>query len=206
MDGHELHFGTNHLSHFLLFQLLTPVLLASSTPSWNSRVNVVSSLIHRFAPVNLDDPDFKTTPYDPAMAYASSKCANIWFANHLERLYSSQGLHAILLHPGGIQTGLQDHHDPEYAALMQNTFEQFPDLARTMKTMKQGAATTVLAAVGRDFEGKGGIYLDDCAVAPEWVEGRDGIDGPGYRSWAFNEEGERRLWTISEGMVEIATK
>ena len=51
-DGFETQFGTNHLSHFLLFNLLKPLLLssASTSPSSGSRVITVSSLGHRIAP------------------------------------------------------------------------------------------------------------------------------------------------------------
>lgn len=193
-DGFESHFGVNHLSHFLLFSLLRPTLLATPSP----RVIIVSSLIHRFSPTLLSDPNFESTPYDPAIAYASSKTANIWFANHLSRLYPQ--ITAISLHPGGIETGLQAHHDPAYLKLMEQFYAAYPEIKTAFKSCEQGAATTVLAAVGKEFQGRGGIYMEDCAVAEEWKEG-DSVFAGGYAKFAFDEENETKLWEISERMI-----
>ncbi|KAK5958870.1 hypothetical protein OHC33_000714 [Knufia fluminis] len=203
-DGFESHFGVNHLAHFLLFQLLKDTLIASSTPTFQSRVIAVGSLIHRLSPTLLSDPNFGSTPYDPALAYASSKTANTWFANHLERLYANKGIHAISLHPGAINSGLQRFHAPEYQEMMQKAIpeEDMPGLMKTFKSLEQGAATTVLAAVGRAFEGEGGIYLDDCQVAPLY-DPKDKIYAPGYAAHAFDEAGEEKLWQMSLKMVGL---
>jgi NAD(P)-dependent dehydrogenase (short-subunit alcohol dehydrogenase family) len=205
-DGYESHFGVNHLGHYLLFQLLKSALLKASTPSFNSRVVVLSSLIHRFAPLNKPDYNFRTMPYDSAAAYASSKCANIHFANHISRLYGSQGLHALSLHPGGIMSGLQRYHSPEYLAMMQSymTGQAGEKMMQSFKNVEQGAATTVLAAIGREFEGMDGVYLEDCAVAEVLKDeevtrallGKKGVAG-----WVFDEETERALWRDSAEMV-----
>jgi NAD(P)-dependent dehydrogenase (short-subunit alcohol dehydrogenase family) len=106
-DGFEAQFGTNHLAHFLLFHLLLPTLLASSTPALASRVVNVSSLGHRSSPVLFDDLDLKRCGYNKWTAYGQSKTANILMANEIERRYGGQGLHATSLMPGGIMTGLQ---------------------------------------------------------------------------------------------------
>lgn len=148
----------------------------------------------------MNDPNFKSTPYDPAIAYASSKTANIWFANHLTRLYSPE-INAISVHPGGIETGLQAGHDPAYLKLMEDTYTAYPELKKTFKSIEQGAATTVLAATGRRFEGKGGLYLDDCAVTKEWNAEKDSIFAGGYAKHAFDEDSEKSLWEMSERMT-----
>ncbi|KAG7146990.1 Oxidoreductase calI like protein [Verticillium longisporum] len=95
-DGFEAQFGTNHLGHFLLFQLLKPDLLAASTPDFQSRVVSVASSAHRYSKVRLDDLNFEKDPYEPWTAYGQSKTANIYFANEVERRYGSKGLHASL--------------------------------------------------------------------------------------------------------------
>lgn len=82
-DGFETHFGTNHLGHFLLFQLLKPVLLASSTPGYNSRVVSVSSSSHSMSPILFDDLNLKKCGYSPYKAYGQSKTANIYLANEV---------------------------------------------------------------------------------------------------------------------------
>ena len=76
-DGFGSQFGVNHLAHFLLFQLLKPTLLASSTPDFNSRVVTVASANHRFSNVHLDDLDLKKTGYDAFVSYGQSKTANV---------------------------------------------------------------------------------------------------------------------------------
>ena len=109
-DGFETQFGTNHLSHFLLFNLLKPLLLSASTSTSGSRVVAVSSLGHRIAPTRPHDFNF-TEPdsYQPWAAYGQAKTANIHFANGISRRFGGQGLHGLSLHPGGIMTGLQVH-------------------------------------------------------------------------------------------------
>lgn len=109
-DGFEQQFGVNHLAHFYLFQLLKPMLLNSTTPSFNSRVISVASSIHTMGSVKVGDYNLEKCGYDPFVGYASSKTCNIWMANELERRYGAQGLHSISVHPGGIETGLQASH------------------------------------------------------------------------------------------------
>ena len=111
MDGFESQFGVNHLSHFLLFQLLKPALLASSTAEFQSRVVMVASSGHRNSGVDLDDIMFEHREYKPFVAYGQSKTSNIYTANEIERRYGSKGVHGLSLHPGGIKTGLQKHMD-----------------------------------------------------------------------------------------------
>ena len=193
-DGFETQFGTNHLAHFLLFQLLKPALLSSSTPNFNSRVVSLSSIAHRYFPPNLDNI-MLTGEYEPNRAYAYSKTANIWFANEIERKYGSQGVHALSLNPGGIWTGLQDHVAEQVAA-----WKEDPNVINYMKSLEQGAATTVWAAIGKVLEGKGGLYLDNCQVSPPVVEGYQLLD-TGYEKWAYDPENEAKLWKMSNEYV-----
>lgn len=193
-DGFETQFGTNHLAHFLLFQLLKPALLASSTPEFNSRVVAVSSLAHRYNPPKLDNIQL-IGEYTPNHAYAHSKTANIWFANYIDRAYGAQGLHALSLHPGGIATGLQVHVADEMAKHAQN-----PVVVAILKSPEQGAATTVWAAVAKAWEGKGGRYLEDCTVSGPAREGYAILE-PGYESWAYDAESEKKLWDMSNELV-----
>ena len=99
-DGFETQLGTNHLAHFLLFHLLKPALLAGSTPSFHSRVVNLSSESHRQSEIHFDNLNLEGA-YDPGVAYAQSKVANIYMANEIESRYGSSGLHGLSLHPGG---------------------------------------------------------------------------------------------------------
>lgn len=194
-DGFEGQFGTNHLAHFLLFQLLKPTLLASSTPELNSRVVALSSMGHRSGGINFEDCNFQNGGYSAWRAYGQSKTANIYMANEIERRYGGKGLHALSLHPGGIATGLQVHMSEEAKA----GFAKDEKVRNYMKSPAQGAATTVYAAVSKEWEGRGGRYLEDCAEAEENVRGAM----EGYASWAYDEEGEKRLWRDSCAMVGV---
>ncbi|KAF1915287.1 hypothetical protein BDU57DRAFT_548975 [Ampelomyces quisqualis] len=194
-DGFETQFGTNHLAHFLLFQLVKPALLNSSTPDFQSRVVSVSSMAHRYFPPNMDNLMLKGE-YNANHAYAHAKTANIWFANEIERRYGAQGLHAFSLHPGGIWTGLQVH-------LPNDTMEGWKadgQVHKMMKSIEQGAATSVWAAVGNVWEGKAGKYLEDCQISPPAAEGYTIFDA-GYEKWAYDPENEARLWKLSNEWV-----
>ncbi|KAJ4258971.1 hypothetical protein NW762_008059 [Fusarium torreyae] len=110
VDGYELQFGTNHLSHFLLFQLLKPALFAAATPELPSRVVNLSSSSHNIHGINDSDGySFQRGDYDPGMAYGQSKTANIYMANEIERRYGAEHLHATSVHPGIVATGLTRH-------------------------------------------------------------------------------------------------
>jgi len=201
-DGFEAQFATNHLSHFLLFNLVKEAMLASSTPERNSRVVVVSSVGHRVGKVQFGNYSFSDpngTEYSPWGAYAQSKVATIYMANYIDRVYGPHGLHALSLHPGGIDTGLQLH----VSDMMEN-FKNDPEVVKTMKSLEQGAATSVYAAVGREWEGKGGVYLEDCDVAPvlEDGEGAD-MSGRGVAAYALDIEAEDKMWQDSTKMVGL---
>jgi len=100
-DGFETQFGTNHLAHFLLFNLLKDTLIKPSTPSFNSRVVMVSSFGHRGGLPRFADYSYEQHPdeYSPFGAYASSKGANVYMANYIDWHFGPQGLHATSLHP-----------------------------------------------------------------------------------------------------------
>ncbi len=190
-EGWEMQFATNHLGHFLLASRLMPTLLQSAP----ARVVSLSSAGHALTPVLLDDPNFEHTDYEPWLAYGQAKTANIWFATELNRRYAEQGVNATALHPGVISTDLSRH-------LTKETLE--PILARLSergegpKTIPQGAATSVFAATAPELEGVGGVYLADCQVVDEhsaqYIQ---------YAPHAFDQDGEARLWSMSEQLLGI---
>src|SRR5271167_1865492 len=105
-DGFETQFGTNHLGHFVLVNRIAPLLAAGG------RLINLSSSGHRFSNVDLQDPNFERTPYEPFVAYGRSKTANILFAVAFDRRHRSRGIRAAAVHPGGIQTELGRYVDP----------------------------------------------------------------------------------------------
>jgi NAD(P)-dependent dehydrogenase (short-subunit alcohol dehydrogenase family) len=205
VDGFEEQFGTNHLAHFLLFQLLKDTMLASAAPSFHSRVVAVSSQAHRQFPMDFEHLNPSPSKYDPVKAYSYSKLANVWMANEIERLYGAQGLHAWSLHPGGIRTQLNQARltwGYVYDIGMVVFKAGIKNAQRNLMSAEQGAATTVWAAVGKDLEGQGGKYLERCAVADPVEKGWGPLD-PGYAPWAYDVNGARRLWDLSMKMVDL---
>lgn len=195
-DGFEMQFGTNHLAHFLLFQCLKDSLLAGAkaSPDFASRVVSLSSTGHRVNPVQLDDVNLEGEgKYTPWGAYGNSKTANIWMANQIERLYGSQGIHGYSAHPGGIATPLQKHVQEMMDAAMKSEV-----IMNHMKSVEQGAATSVWAATARELEGKGGVYCEDSAVAgPLQKDAPNPQIATGHATWAYDPEGEEKLWSVS---------
>ncbi|RDW62385.1 short-chain dehydrogenase-1 [Coleophoma cylindrospora] len=195
-DGFELQFGTNHLAHFLFFNLLKETMLKSSTPEFQSRVVNVSSSGHAGGEVQFGNYKFEDGNFNIWAAYGQSKTANIYMANEIENRYGSKGLHGLSLNPGGIWTGLQKDVPEETMKVWKSN----PNVDNHMKSMEQGAATSVIAAVGTAFEGKGRLYLEDCDVAVA-VEVGNGVFG--CVPYAFDKEKEARLWKDSLEMVAL---
>ena len=198
-DGFEMQFGTNHLGHFLLFALLRRVMARSVEPAMHCRVVGVTSSAHRGAvlPLDMSKLGIDEGKYNGRVAYGQSKLANIYMMNEIERRYGMQGIHGLSVHPGGIFTGLQQHVREEATGRLKES-----EMMSHMKNVEQGAATTVLAAVGRDFEGVGGVYLEDCRES-EPVRGEYKKVDPGFDARIWDRESAQRLWNLSERMVGL---
>ena len=197
VDGHELQFGTNHLSHFLLFMLLKPALIASASPALPSRVVNVSSSGHNFHGINdANNYAFERGDYDPIVAYAQSKTANIYMANEIERRYGVHHLHATSVHLGLVYTSLTRHMPPD-------AFKGMDHVMPLMKSAEQGAAMTVWAAVAKDWAHEGGKYLTNFAVSEPSLGGEDKMTTPTYAAHAYDVEDAGRLWTDSLKLVGL---
>jgi NAD(P)-dependent dehydrogenase (short-subunit alcohol dehydrogenase family) len=195
-DGFETQFGTNHLGHFVLVNRIASLMKPGS------RLVNLSSAGHRFADVDLEDPNFEHTPYEEFVAYGRSKTANVLFAVEFDRRHKAQGVRATAVHPGGIQTELGRYMTPEVIQrLMDNIAASQPPGAPSFswKTIPQGAATSVWAGVVAPADSVGAHFCEDCHVA-------EIVDNPsfrgGVRSYALDGEHARALWAKSEAMVE----
>ena len=197
-DGFETQFGTNHLGHFVFINRIAPLI--------RERLVNLSSAGHQFADVDLEDPNFETTPYVEFVAYGRSKTANILFAVEFDRRHKGRGVRATALHPGGIQTELARHMTPE---VIQQLVEARRRAGRPVdqaeltsfrwKTIPQGAATSVWAAAVADPSEVGGRYCEDCHVAAV-TESSAGVTG-GVRPYALDPARAKALWAKSEEMV-----
>ena len=196
-DGFETQFGTNHLGHFVLVNRIAGLMKPGS------RLVNLSSAGHRFSDVDLEDPNFETTPYTEFGAYGRSKTANVLFAVEFDRRHQAGGIRATAVHPGGIQTELGRYMTPEVICRAWspniNAANQPPAApAFAWKTIPQGAATSVWAGVAAPAEMVGGLYCEDCHVA-EPVEGAD--IRAGVRAYALDGDHAKALWAKSEEMV-----
>ena len=193
-DGFETQFGTNHLGHFELTRLLMPALIAAAP----SRVVALSSLGHRRSDVILEDLNYERRPYDRWEAYGNSKTANALFALGLTQRYAAQGVTANSVHPGGIMTGLQKNVPIEEQRAM-GWMDEHGTLNAVFKSTEQGAATSIWAAVGRELDGVGGLYLEDCHEALPFDAARP---GSGYMPYLRDVAHADALWDASLKLVD----
>ena len=199
-DGFETQFGTNHLGHFALTLRLMPLLRRAESP----RVVTLSSGGHRIADVDLDDPNFETTPYDGWIAYGRSKSANAHFAAELARR-CGEPLLSFSVHPGAIVTQLGQHLTPELieelmARARASASERGDSSGGGMrfKSVEAGAATQVWASTSPDAAAHNGGYLADCGpTAP-------GPGDRGYEPWIADPGTAGRLWELSERLVGLS--
>jgi len=195
VDGFETQFGTNHLGHFVLVNRIASLLREGA------RLVNLSSAGHRFADVDLEDPNFEHTPYAEFVAYGRSKTANALYAVEFDRRHKAHGVRATAVHPGGIQTELSRHLTAEARGkLIAQINASQPKGAPpfSYKTVPQGAATSVWAACVADAEAIGGRYCEDCHVAE--VVTTPGLRG-GVQPYALDPQRAQALWQKSEEMV-----
>jgi NAD(P)-dependent dehydrogenase (short-subunit alcohol dehydrogenase family) len=184
--GWEAQFATNHLGHFVLCNGLWPVLKGGA------RVVLVSSGAHGISDIRWDDMMF-TTGYDKWQAYGQSKTANVLCAVELDRRGAAYGVRAFSLNPGAILTPLQRHLSLD--EMMANGWvdEEGRGLDPDFKSPEEGAATQVWAATSPMLDGKGGLYCQDCDVAP--------LGEAGVRAYAIDGEAAKRLWAVSSELT-----
>lgn len=202
-SGTEMQFATNHLGHHALASRLRHALSQGAMHRDGARIVALSSTAHMRAGVEFDDLDFRRRPYDPQIAYAQAKTANSLFAVEATRRWADDGIVANAVNPGGIATGLQRNF----------TAEQKASLAAaeaagvfTYKSIGQGVATTLVAAVSDEFAHTGGHYLDDCREAYTVPNDASLADHPhGVKEWALDPSLAERLWTVSDQLIQHIT-
>jgi NAD(P)-dependent dehydrogenase (short-subunit alcohol dehydrogenase family) len=178
-----------------------PKILAAGA---GARLVFVTSSAHRYGPVRFEDPNF-TTPgsYGEFAAYGSSKSAVILYAVAMNKLFASRGIRTYAVHPGSISTGLQDH----VKALGPKAMEIFEEAAWRVngmsladsretdkpKTLQQGCATTLRAALDPSLANEEGVYLNDVNLTTERSQ---------IKEWATNPELAEKIWKLSEELVD----
>jgi len=202
--GYEMQFATNHLGHFQLTARLWEALKKSR----NARVVALSSRGHARGEVDFSDPNFDKRPYDKWAAYGQSKSANSLFAVELDKRGQEHGIRAFAAHPGGILTDLLRYMTDEelsaYGISRENGVIKVPDATKVperFKTIEQGAATTVWCAISSQLNGKGGVYCEDCDIAP--MVPADSKLLSGVRPWAVDKAAAESLWILSEKLTSV---
>jgi NAD(P)-dependent dehydrogenase (short-subunit alcohol dehydrogenase family) len=184
-QGFEQQMGTNHLGHFLLTELLEPRLKKSKA----ARVVNVSSDLHRSGRgdsvvATLErDPTFKQRSYKKFGAYGDSKLANVLFTRGLAKRLPANVM-AFSLHPGVINTNLS-----RSMGFQGVIFRAVGGLF--MKSIAQGAATSIYAASAPELAGKSGAYLSDCHVVTP-------------REEALNDALVDKVWDLSKKAVGLS--
>jgi NAD(P)-dependent dehydrogenase (short-subunit alcohol dehydrogenase family) len=199
-DGFETQFGTNHLGHFVFVNRIAPLIRAGG------RLINLSSAGHRYSNVNLEDPNFERTPYEPYISYGRSKTANILFAVAFDKRHRERGVRAAAVHPGAIPTELGRYMDPSHRqTIIDQINKQLAAEGKgpfQWKTVPQGAATSVWAGVVAPADEIGGRYCENCRVGnvvPDDVTITAVSEG--VRAYALDPNTAEALWRKSEELV-----
>jgi NAD(P)-dependent dehydrogenase (short-subunit alcohol dehydrogenase family) len=185
-DGFELQFGTNHLGHFALTNLLLP--------SITGRVVTVSSGVHQSGRIDFDDLNWERKPYKPWRAYAQSKLANLLFTAELQRRLTESGskVLSVAAHPGYAATNLQFHSGSRLTDFAMGTLGN-----RLLAQDAAGGALPTLYAATADLPG-------NAYAGPSKLGGLRGAPAPCTRSAAAKDpEVARRLWQVSEELTGV---
>eukprot|EP00094_Tigriopus_californicus_P005946 TCALIF_05728-PA protein Name:"Similar to RDH13 Retinol dehydrogenase 13 (Homo sapiens)" AED:0.07 eAED:0.07 QI:2564/0.85/0.87/1/0.42/0.5/8/77/512 len=184
-DGFDMQFGTNHLGHFLLTELLLPLLRKSVNTGFHPRIVIVSSLAHESGQIYWDNINFEKS-FSSMNAYKQSKLANVMHANELARRLESSGITVYSLHPGVVNTELSRHMKAKwYGKIALKVVIPLVTI-----TPLEGAQTTLYCALEDSIEGHSGRYYSGCKEKKASAR-------------ALDEKAQKRLWELSEKMVEL---
>ncbi|XP_047140137.1 uncharacterized protein LOC100215504 [Hydra vulgaris] len=204
VNGFESQFGVNHLGHFALTIGLLPALKEGAKAlNKNSRVINVSATLHVLSNIDFDDINYlKGRVYDPINAYGQSKTCNCLFSVALTKRYKDSGIVSNSLMPGVIMTNLAKHLSKE--TWIEKGWMNSDGTPRVkLRSAEAGASTTVWAAVSNELEGKGGLYLENCAIGKELSTAEEVLSNTlGYLSFIMDEDAADKLWVVSEEYIK----
>lgn len=199
-EGNESQLAVNYLAVFRLTARLWEALKKAN----GARVLNVSSLGHHFAPFNFEDPNFEHREYNTLQGYGHSKTAVNLFSLELDERARSFGVRAYSLHPGNIW-GTELTREAPLEILQQFGFyddkgNPVKEVIESLKTVPQGAATTVWGATSPLLDEIGGVYLEDVEVAQLAV---DPSLSNGVKPYSLEEGSAKRLWGLTEKLTGI---
>lgn len=156
------------------------------------------------AGVDFDDPNFEQRNYERWVAYGQSKSANVLFAVGLDAKAMQHGVRAFALHPGAIITNLAQYiakEDIRASGVLDENDQYIYDPVKALKTLEQGAATSLWCATSPTLDGMGGVYCEDCNIAQAVPADSTGLTG--VRPWAIDRALAQRLWALSERLTGV---
>jgi NAD(P)-dependent dehydrogenase (short-subunit alcohol dehydrogenase family) len=196
--GNETQLSVNHLGHFQLVARLWPALQRAQ----GARIVSVFNR-HRLSPIDFDDVNFERRRYDQRIAHGQSKTANLLFAVALDARGERYGIRALSLHAGTVLRPFARLLSTDVA-----TSGVFDDEGNTivvekadLRTAAQSAATAVWCATSASLDGLGGLYCEDCGVAPVVTD--DANERYGVKRWAVDPDLAERLWCVSQGLAGV---
>ena len=200
-DGFESQFGTNHLGHYLLTELLLPALQKGAP----SRVVNVSSCFHdvangREGRIYFDDLNFERRRYDGWEAYAQSKLANVLHARQLGKRLAGTGVTTASVHPGWVRTNLIRHSMPVWA---QNLLAPVLRMGGMIEPW-EGAQTTLHALLAPDVDGVSGAYFSQLGIYREKAARKGGWPLRSPNPNAHDDDAAERLDRMSRQLVGLA--
>ncbi|RYY08945.1 MAG: oxidoreductase, partial [Chitinophagaceae bacterium] len=204
----ESQLSTNYLGQFQLVARLFPALKQAK----GARVINVSSLGHHMSPFNFDDPNFDVREYQTLLGYGQSKTASNLFALELDQRAKVHQVRAYSLHPGSIG-GTELARDADIELFKQMGFfdengDMRQDILSSLKTIPQGAATSIWVATSPLLNDIGGVYCEDADIAklisddPTRQLGTE-LHQSGVLAYSLDESHSKRLWDLTEEMTCI---
>jgi NAD(P)-dependent dehydrogenase (short-subunit alcohol dehydrogenase family) len=198
--GIESQLATNYLGQFQLVARLWPALKKAN----GARVVNVSSQGHQFGSFNFDDPNFINCEYETLQAYGQSKTASNLFSVELDNRSKHFNVRAYAVHPGSIHGTELAREAPlelfQKLGFVDTNGNILPEILASLKTIPQGAATTVWCATSPLLNNIGGVYCEDADVAG-LNNGTPGTSG--VAAYSLDEQSAIRLWNLSEEMTGI---
>lgn len=199
-QGIESQLATNYLAQFQLTARLWTALQKAN----GARVINVSSQGHHFSPFHFEDPNFLHRSYETLLGYGQSKTASNLFTLELDNRGKHCHVRAYSLHPGSIN-GTELGREAPIALFRQMGFcdadgNILPEVAATLKTVPQGAATTVWCATSPLLNDTGGVYCEDADIA---ALAPDPSASHGVKPYSLDQADAKRLWTLSEELTGI---
>lgn len=198
--GIESQLAVNYLAPFQL----TAGLWSALKKAEGARVVNVSSQGHQFAPFHFDDPNFEHRDYETLLGYGQSKTAVNLFSLELDNRAKAHGVRAYSLHPGAIAgTELAREAPLELFVKMGFCDEQgnmLPEVAASLKTIPQGASTTVWCAISPVLADLGGVYCEDNDIA---AISTSEASYAGVKPYSLDETQAKDLWKLTEKLTGI---